>query len=83
MNYKENLYSLLLFEHVLAMTRSFSTVFFEMSIQAVCNALINSSTLLIVNFNNLLSIIDQIFSIIFICGLFAGQIICLIRFLFK
>ena len=64
-------------------SKSFCTVSFEILIQAVCNALINTSTLLIVNFNNLLSIVGQIFSIIFISGLFAGQIICLIRFLFK
>ena len=62
-------------------SKSFSTVSFEIT---VCNVLINSqSTLFIVNFNNLLSIIDQIFSIIFISELFSDQIICLMHFLFK
>jgi uncharacterized membrane protein len=66
--------------------KSFRMVSFEMSEQAVWIASFSSSALLIVTFNNLLSMIDHLFSIIFRSVLFAGQesnvIFCFSRYSF-
>ena len=49
--------------------KSFSIISLEMSVHTVCNAVFKSSIFCMFN---LLSTMDQIFSIIFISGLFAG-----------
>ena len=60
--------------------KSFSIISLEMSVHTVWNAVYQSSVFCMFNLSSLLSTVDQIFSIIFISGLFAGHLTCVMPF---
>ena len=62
---------------------SFSIISLEMSVHTVCNAVFKSSIFCMFNLSSLLSTMDQIFSIIFISGLFADHLTCIMPFFFR
>ena len=63
--------------------KSFSIISLDMSVYTVCNAVFKSSVFCMFNLSSLLSTMDQIFSIIFISGLFAGHLSCIMPFFFR